>query len=239
MPARLKCPTCGVTLTVSDAAPARLTCPKCLGRVENPSAGKSLPAPPMRVIPIDQETQFDAKVSIAMIILVTALVVVGCLIMLSTLDAPGLTVVVLTLVLAVGAAAVARVALRGGPKSVAVPGPSPYESQAPGSSRTLHYSSIRPEESARIGPFAGGFFAALGVCAAGFIALLATIELEPKVLHPLVLVVVIVGVAGMSIVNGIVARKPGFKGYGAGAITGMVLGLMALGPCGLCYLMTF
>src|SRR5262245_66117412 len=102
MPSRVICPSCGQRLTVSDAAPARLTCPKCLGKINNPSAGTVRSAPPMRVIPIDQETQFDAKVSIALIILVTALVAVGSLIMVSTLEMPGLTMVVLALVLAVG-----------------------------------------------------------------------------------------------------------------------------------------
>jgi hypothetical protein len=240
MPRRLTCPTCGVTLTVSDAAPARLTCPKCLGRIDNPSAGKVLPAPPLRVIPVDEETRFDSKVSIAMIVLVTALVVVGSLIMLSTLDAPGFTLVVLALVLAVGGAAVARVALRGGPAPAPAPATSPYDSQAPGSPPVLHYASHRAQrEPARLGAFALGFFAALGICAAGFLALAATVDLKPKSLHPLLLTGVIVGVAGGFILNGVVARRIGGRGYGAGTITGMILGLMALAPCGLCYLMTF
>src|SRR5437773_5247613 len=86
MPARLICPFCRRTLTVSDNAPAKLTCPHCLAKLSNPLAGvTATPAPsprptpllplPVPVIPVDDQVAGDTRnthiIFIALLVLLT------------------------------------------------------------------------------------------------------------------------------------------------------------------------
>src|SRR5215471_18300370 len=78
MPVRLKCPSCGVFLTVSDAAPAVLTCPKCLAKIRNDAAHQvPMPLAPLRVLPLDEQVARDSKFSVSVAIPVAVMVVIG------------------------------------------------------------------------------------------------------------------------------------------------------------------
>ncbi|HEY7090004.1 MAG TPA: hypothetical protein VH518_18040, partial [Tepidisphaeraceae bacterium] len=78
MPVRLKCPSCGVFLTVSDAAPAMLTCPKCLAKIRNDAAHQvPMPLAPLRVLPLDEQVARDSKFSASVAIPVVVMVIIG------------------------------------------------------------------------------------------------------------------------------------------------------------------
>src|SRR4051794_14753804 len=55
---QITCPSCGQSLTVSDAAPSQLTCPRCLAKLINPGAMTAGAA--RAVIPVEVEASRDA-----------------------------------------------------------------------------------------------------------------------------------------------------------------------------------
>src|SRR5262245_32310015 len=98
MPVRLKCPSCGVFLTVSDAAPAVLTCPKCLAKVRNDAAHQvPMPVAPLRVLPLDDQVRRDSKfsASVAIPVVVMVLIGVGLLVIGGSAPATGFSVVMI------------------------------------------------------------------------------------------------------------------------------------------------
>ena len=90
----------------------------------------------------------------------------------------------------------------------------------------------RPGSS--IGPFVIGFFAALGVCAGGFLLLGYTFEVS-QALRWLNFLVVCAAVIGLFVVRYPLQQRFGFSGFGRGVTVGVILGMMALGPCAGCY----
>jgi len=88
-------------------------------------------------------------------------------------------------------------------------------------------------------PFAavGGFFAALGVCAAGFFTLGFTVDAY-KGMHGLILLGVVTFVLLFAFSTPGLSNRPKWRGYGRGVMIGMCLGLLALAPCAFCYTMT-
>jgi hypothetical protein len=242
MPARLFCPSCGRALTVSDNAPAKLTCPNCLGALHNPMAGQVRPLP---VIPVDQEASADASATTRAFFALIALLGIGIVMTLVTSGSgsSGLFVVLiggsLIGLIVVGLIATTRRARQRAtpPPPVDFPPPQPL---APGQPPLLPYSQYRPgPPPPPTNPLAavGGFFAAIGVCAAGFFALAATVN-GYKGSHGLILLGVVTFVLLFTFSTPGLAHRPKWRGYGRGVMIGMCLGLLALGPCAFCYTMT-
>jgi hypothetical protein len=228
---------------VAETAPKILTCPRCLARIERPGPVVSQSPPPLRALALDEEAEGDSKLAIPLIVLMIFFVVVGLGVSASPMPPQLKMVAILFLLLF---AAITWAFATAGPKATHVPAemavvPPPLESAE--SIPTLQYSSLRrqvqPDEArTHTGWFVMGFFAALGVCACGFALLAATIDNRRNGLGGLYLLVVFAGVAAVIVCAGIINRNPRRRGILPGVILGTILGMIALGPCAFCYLMT-
>jgi hypothetical protein len=241
MPTQLMCPRCRTKLTASDQAPRLLTCPRCLAQLINPyAADPSNPKAPRPVIPLEQQVSRDQSLARGGLIAILVLLAVGGLVMINQMHL-GAVGTILILVLLTGAAAgLVMVGLRSKSEANALasvtkslaPAPPPI----PGA---IGYRSAHDEGDGRTGlRFAGGFFTSIGICAACFILLGATVSFEPKAAHVIFLGIVLAAVVGLIVLTTSVRRNPSWSGFGPGVTVGLVLGMMALGPCGFCYLMT-
>jgi DNA-directed RNA polymerase subunit RPC12/RpoP len=88
MPATLQCPSCGKTLTVSDAAPPRLTCPRCLAKIIN-DRPRSMPHAARAVLPVDDQADRDSRITRAAVIAVLILLVGGAVALIPTARSAG------------------------------------------------------------------------------------------------------------------------------------------------------
>lgn len=84
------------------------------------------------------------------------------------------------------------------------------------------------------GPFALGFFAAVGVCAGSFVLLGSTYDVT-QALRVLTFTGVVAALAGLFVLRGVLQSRFGFSGFGRGMFVGLMLGGIALGPCAGCY----
>ena len=94
---------------------------------------------------------------------------------------------------------------------------------------------------ASTGAVLAGFFGAIGVCALGIFVLGGTVSMggsgrEQRNYNALVLAGVVLMVIAFIVFT--VRLSARWRGFGPGAIAGLILGMMALGPCAACYLMT-
>jgi hypothetical protein len=240
MPVELICPRCHTRLTVSDAAQQRLTCPRCLAELLNPhGVDPSKQTAPRPVIPIEQQVSRDQSLSRGGLIAIMVLLTIGGMIMIGGMNL-GAVGKILTLVLLTAAAAgLVMIGLRSKSETDALATVTKSSPAPPPISGALSYRSARDEGDGWTGlRFAGGFFAAIGVCAGCFILLAATVDYQPKAAHVVFLGVVLAAVVGLIVLTTSVRRNPSWSGFGPGVTVGLVLGMMALGPCGFCYLMT-
>lgn len=240
MSIQLMCPRCQTRLTVSDAAQRQLTCPRCLAQLLNPyGVDPSNQTAPRPVIPLEQQVSRDQSLSRGGLIAIMVLLTVGGMIMIGSMDL-GMVGRILTLVLLTAAAAgLVMIGLRSKSESDALSSVTKPVAAPPPIPAGLSYRSASDEGDGRTGlRFAGGFFTAIGVCAGCFILLAATVDYQPKAAHIVFLGIVLAAVVGLILLTTSVRRNPSWRGFGPGVTVGLVLGLMALGPCGFCYLMT-
>ena len=231
MPVTLICPSCCTQLTVSDHAPATLTCPNCLWRVNNPHAGAT--PPPLPVIPVEQQVHFDTRgATIAAIIF--ALLLLFAVGRLFFGGGPAISIVFAAL-FAVVIGALAVILFR---QPAPAPAPPVHVAIDDTESRVLSYRSPAHEQHTSAGAFVGGFFAALGLCGLGVLILGSTVEGVPDNAHGPILISVIAGVIAYIFICIPLAARPGWRGFGRGTLIGMILGMLALGPCAFCYTMT-
>ncbi len=244
MSAQLKCPACGTPLTVFDDAPKFVTCPRCLAIIESPmSTGQGPPLLP--AISLDQEAGNDTRIARGIIAVVTILVLIGVSVQFmetKSSDAEGVAY------LAVLGLAVVMFILAGlmgkptNPREAESFGADLGSDQTDRSPIELEYNSIRHQDravQARAAPFAAGFFISLAVCAGGFFLLGANVTTTGHV-HGgnVIYLLIVVGTVVATICMGVVVgRKPRMRGFNQGMAVGMVLGMLALGPCAFCYLM--
>lgn len=73
----LTCPGCGYRFTVSSSAPMRITCPNCLTSMTNPSKGDEIE--PQPVIPVEQVSSSDRKVTTILLAFVGIMAFAGAL----------------------------------------------------------------------------------------------------------------------------------------------------------------
>jgi hypothetical protein len=242
MATQTNCPRCQAPLVIPDQAPDEVTCPRCLGRVQHirPAGGARAP---LRVIPIEEETRHDASVARAVIIVLALLALGGTVYIANETggNLPGKIIGVGAVIAVI--AVIIVIGLYGGVERESdAPSahPPPLPDRVTGI-QPLEYSTYRRDasrEPVSPGAFAGGFFAALGTCGATFLLLLSTINFRPISAHGLFLLLAIVMVIAMGIGAASVARRPGWRGFGRGTVTGLCLGMLALGPCAFCYMFT-
>ena len=254
----LVCPHCGAKLTVSPAAPRVVTCPRCLYRLLNPQGGEAdtastaatLPAPPlpMRVLPLETQAHSDTSATIAMLLVLVVLLAVGAFLSATTMGIGSAAFNVLLVLLILTFAAIVIVAGYRNQKrmlaAAAVTATMPPAPRYP-SDAVLSYRTPQPSEPTNYVAATGGFFSAIGLCAGGFFLLAATSGMgsqtssgAAKSERGFFLLLVIAAVIGFMIAAPVLAQRKGWKGFGLGATIGLVLGLLALGPCAFCYLMT-
>lgn len=252
---KLICPRCRRLLTVSDSAPPVVTCPGCLARIERATAE----APPPRalpVIPVDWQAERDRKLAIGAIWVVGVLACLGIVMMAFRTGLESLP----CLVIGFGGVALLVLFLRSNRSEKLLSGESALEPQppplptaqpVPGRPGVLEYNppprlSPAKAQAMSLAAFAGGFFAAIVVCGLGFFLLAATVEMNSRGgpsasgsgLRAIYLGLVVIGVIATATFGGILNGRPGWRGFGPGIATGLGLGMLALGPCALCYLMT-
>ena len=240
--AHITCPRCGLTLTVSEHAPPRVSCPRCLAALVNPASPLS-GVRPMPVIPLDRQVERDTRLSTFLTYgLLVVLAIAAAVTMVGGAPRAGLFVALLLGGLAALVyflrAARARPrppAAKDAPDLGALPPPLP----GPDGTAVIEYGVPRPAATA--GAVAGGFFAAIGVCAAGFFTLAATADLggsrrSGANYNALFLAAVVLSVIAFIVIT--VRTSGRWRGFGPGAAAGLCLGMLALGPCAACYLLT-
>ena len=253
---KLICPRCRRVLTVSDAAPPVVTCPGCLAKIERATAE----APPQRVlpvIPVDAQAERDSRVTVIALWLIGALVCAGVILMAArSVGAGGGGGSLLCLVIGLGGVAALVMFLRSSRSDTLLSGepamqppPLPIAQPVTGRPGVLEYNppprlSPAKAQAMSIAAFTGGFFAAIAVCGLGFLLLAFTVDGGPGRSHgggapvrALYLVVVIVAVIATAMLAATLNRRPGWRGFGPGAVVGLGLGMLALGPCAFCYLL--
>ena len=116
------------------------------------------------------------------------------------------------------------------------PAPPPVEPREtpvlPYRAPRLDTPTQRPGSS--VGPFIIGFVASLGVCVGGFMLLGLTFEVSQP-LRWVSFSVVCGAVVGLFFLRYPLQQRFGFSGFGRGVTVGVILGMMALGPCAGCY----
>lgn len=241
--ARVTCPSCGTTLTVSENAPPRVTCPRCLAMVVNPASLESVG--PRPVLPLDDQVARDAKVSTAAVIALLAVMGTALFVSYSAGDLRAFRfVLLLTLAIVVCLFFLGGLWLPG--RRAAQPAWEPPVDEtppAPGQPIALNYSVPRRPSGPPVtaGAIAAGFFTAILVCGLGFLVLAASAFGGPARTgdpnyNAFILAAVVTMVIGFIV---FAVRFSGrWRGFGPGATAGLVLGLMALGPCAACYLLT-
>jgi hypothetical protein len=245
--ARVTCPGCGQALVIAENGPSRVSCPRCLAELVNPAAPYSGAARP--VIPLDRQAERDTRWAKILIVGLIAVLFIALFVTYSARDMAGFRV---TLLAALGLTALLLLTggfRRGAPRDNVVPAgglavPPSLPSQLPASARqpvVVEYGALpRGTRRATAGAFAGGFFSALAVCGLGILVLSATVDVSSQNSgrnnNALFLVGVVVMVVSFIVASVRFAGR--WRGFGPGAAVGLVLGLMALGPCAACYLMT-
>jgi cell division protein FtsW (lipid II flippase) len=240
MSIELICPRCQTRLTVSDAARRQLTCPRCLAQLLNPhGVDPSNQTAPRPVIPLEQQVSRDQSLSQGALSAIIGLLAIGGMIMIAGMDLGAVGRILIIALLTASVAGLGMIGLRSKRESDALASEHGSIAGPPSIPGALPYRSTRDEDDGRTGlRFAGGFFTAIGVCAGCFILLAATVDFQPKSAHVLFLCIVLAAVIGLIVLTTSVRQNPSWRGFGPGVTVGLVLGMMALGPCGFCYLMT-
>jgi hypothetical protein len=244
--ARITCPRCGQQLTVTENAPPRVTCPVCLAALVNPASPHSGVPRPVPVIPLDRQVARDTRWVTWLIYALLALLASMAIITMAQGDARAGTYMILI----VGGLATflyffgeIRADMKSPPAAVPERFAPPVPAE-PGQPAVLEYGlprgAARPPAAA--GAVAAGFFSAIGVCALGFFVLASTADWNggsassKHNTHAMILAGVVFGVLAFLAVTIRVGIR--WRGFVAGATTGLCLGMLALGPCAACYLLT-
>lgn len=241
--ARITCPRCGLSLSVSDRAPRYISCPRCLAPLQNPSSiarGTPVVATvPVPVLPLDERVQRDTRVGKWLLVALMGLLGVAALMTIGYGDTRA-AFFVLLLIGGLATLVFFVTGMRPAPPKATAPSsdlPPPLPT-ADGRS-VLEYGGHTGRRPVTVAAVAAGFFSAVGVCAAGLIILALSAGSTGSSGHnynALILAAVVVVVVLFIVSTNRTSRR--WPGYGPGATAGLVLGLMALGPCAACYLMT-
>jgi hypothetical protein len=245
---RVICPNCATALSVSRAAPVRLICPRCLAKIENPAATGATPRPVIPLLkgsPVNTQIDRDQRITRISLALLLILVFVGLLLVIS---ADSLWFVWLSAAGIIGIVIVEATRKDKPlppiypPKSpIPVASPAPESPPPSASAKTLDYRApdfMRADNGGRERKFMGGIFLALGICGADVVLLAATADSGSRPLNTLCLTAVVGAVIGVMFAGWNLNRRPGWRGFGAGVLVGIGFGMLALGPCGFCYLFT-
>lgn len=255
--ATLTCPHCGSKLTVTSLAPRAVTCPRCLYRLVNPIGGGPAtvlapPPLPMKVLPLETQAHGDSRTIITMLCVLLALLTCGAFFSAAAGGIDGATFnFLLLLILAAFTAIVIVASVRRQKRDRDVAEAVAKMPQLPPSERELlayqspYKYSPYTREPTNGWAAAGGFFVSIGLCAGGFFLLAATTSLSSSSsssggasARGFLLLIVIAAVITYMIGIPALSRRPGWRGFGTGATIGLVLGMLALGPCAFCYLIT-
>ena len=242
--ARITCPRCGRQLTVTENAPAQVTCPVCLAALVNPASPLSGVPRPVPVIPLDRQVARDTRWVTWLVFILLALLAFVAIVTISRGNARGGT----NMILMVGGLAT-FVYFFGAIRADTKPPPAATPQRAappvpaePGGPAVLEYGvPRRPARPAvTVGAVTGGFFSAIGVCALGFFILATTVSAGSRGSGQHGQVQYLSLVAAMVLIY--VVMVPGisirWRGFAPGAIAGLCLGMLALGPCAACYLLS-
>ena len=257
------CPICNQALWFKPSSPARVRCPKCLGVIPNPHARLPPVIEPKDALPVDEDVFNDYRGTIRALG-IFSIVLIGSAIAAATQRRMDLVFVGL-MIAGVIVAAIASwidihspkvyeykmVKLPEAQEALPTPAnppileyahrkrsnpPSPDTPVLDYGQRRYRYKTKEPGVS--MGAFVLGFFAAIGLGAVCFFGLAGTIgDLRRSPGEGLfVFTLVLAALIGLIIGALRVGRNPDFNGFGRGVATGLVLAMMALGPCAFCYL---
>jgi hypothetical protein len=195
------------------------------------------------VIPLDRQVERDTGVVKWLVIgLLAILGFAGAVTFASGDRNGGTTVLLVAAGLATAAVVLGGVLASRKPSADASPeAPPPLPPPRPGEPVVLEYGiprqAARPRASA--GAVAAGFFSSIGVCALGFLILGSTANYSGRNGghgHALILAAVVLMVVAFMASTVRVGGR--WRGFGPGATAGLCLGMLALGPCAACYLLT-
>jgi hypothetical protein len=250
MPQRITCHVCGKALIIRDDAPPTVTCPNCLARISTRSPGAAAPMPrrPIPVIPLEHEVSGDFQAATRNVFILALVLIVGGFLTAMRWSSTQIGSWLVFLGIAIAAAASAHLRQQSRQRSAQpeLAPPPQYEGLPPPPPELdsfgrplLSYGRPTDERGVRVLPFIGGFFGGLGMCAVAMFAMATSLDFTdgPRNIMKLGLLgalaaMFIIGLAGARALG----RRRAWSGIGRGAAIGVGLGMMAVGPCALCYL---
>jgi hypothetical protein len=248
MPQRITCHVCGKALILRDDAPPTVTCPNCLARITtrafDAAAAPASPRP-LPVIPLEHEVAGDFEGATRNVFLLALVLIVGGLLTALSWSSASLGTWLILLGIIIAAAASAY--LRQLRQRQAPPHPPPPHGGLPipppeldsFGRPLLSYGRATDDHGVRVLPFIGGFFGGLGMCALAMLAMAMSLDatedgrtFRKSLVLAALAIMFIIGLACARALG----RRRAWSGIGRGGAIGVGLGMMAVGPCALCYL---
>ena len=238
MPQFMQCPLCRRFLRVEDHAPPLISCPHCLGTIAAPGHPPILETSTAQTdprIPFAEEVESDLTGTSRTIVLVAISLIGG-----------GIALYLVTRALLLpGLLVVCGAVLIGLWNAISGAQPLPYQqtpeppADFPQPGDVLNYAapyrSDRPGTGAIIGRFIGGFFLGLGLCAL-FMFLFGGTYDQPSLVKKMIFFSAAGAFIGLAMLAIFLEHRTPLVGLGRGLGVGLVLGLMAVGPCAFCYI---
>jgi len=211
-----------------------LTCPRCLGVIVNPNAAARA-RQPQQVLPVERDIFYDLRDTVGgLSILVILLIIGGAGAIFLRQMAISVILIGCGMMVAgfVGFTQRKRAADERWNDAI-------LSEPAPRGGPMLEYSrEVRVAPSVSILGFIGGFIFAIVIGIACFYAMIITGDRSSVWTRRLVFILMIAAIVGLIFLAAWASRKPAFRGLGRGVVVGLVLSMMALGPCGACYMLT-
>ncbi len=228
----LVCPHCRERLWVARMQIALLTCPRCLRVIINPNAATRPAVEPRQVIPVEEEVHFDLRDTVGGLTILALTLFLGAVVAARYSQMFGLSAVLfIAAMMTVGGVIWAARRPKDDQQWEGSLPPPPLRGGV-----VLEYQQVRPKVS--VLAFIGGFLAAIVIGIVCFYAMVATGDRSSVNTRRLVFAGMLVLLMGMVYAATRLGRIPGWAGFGRGVAVGLAMSMMALGPCGACYMLT-
>jgi hypothetical protein len=209
-----------------------LTCPRCLRVIINPNAATRPAVEPRQVVPLEEEVHYDLRDTVGGLTILALTLFLGAVVawVYSQMAGLGAALFIGAMMTVAGGIWAARRPKDDQQWEGFLPPPPLRDG------RVLEYQQVRPKVS--VLAFIGGFLVAITIGIICFYAMVATGDRASVGTRRLVFAGMLVLILGMVYAATRLGRIPGWAGFGRGVAVGLAMSMMALGPCGACYMLT-